>query len=187
MYKKEIPIIIEHLQKGNTILYPTDTIWGIGCDASNSEAIDKIFTIKNRKPEQKFIVLVENLKMLQCYVEGIPQVIVELLEQSLSPTTIIYPKGINLAANAYASDGSIAIRIPKDDFCIELIKQFGKPIISTSANFHGEKSPCCFMEINLELIKTINYAVNYKQQDAKSNITSKIYKLNTDNNIVKIR
>jgi L-threonylcarbamoyladenylate synthase len=187
MFKNEIPIITSFLKQGKTILYPTDTIWGIGCDAKHKEAVNQIFEIKKRNPEQKFIILVNSIAMLEEYTEKLSDELVHRLEGFVRPTTIIYPKGKNLAVNALSSDGSVAIRIPKDDFCQQLITDFGGPIISTSANYHGEESPCCFKSINKALINAVDYVVNYKQEDPATSGASQIFKLNLNNDFIQLR
>src|SRR5688572_18774909 len=131
----EIQNAVEVLRKGGTILYPTDTVWGIGCDATNEKAVEKIISIKERESSKSLIILVSDERMLNKYVKEIPAIALDLARQASDPLTIIYDEGINLATNVLADDGSIAIRIPHEEFCNKLIYRFGRPLVSTSANF----------------------------------------------------
>lgn len=151
------------LQKGGTILYPTDTIWGLGCDATNRKAVRALKKIKKRADRKSFIVLVENEDMLREYVSDIPDVAWELLKSIDTPLTIVYPKAKNLAKSVISEDGSIGIRIPKDLFVQELLKAFGKPLVSTSANFSGDPSPTTFRDIHPDLLDAVDYAVEYNR------------------------
>lgn len=156
--------VISCLKQEKTILYPTDTVWGLGCDATNEEAVKKIYQLKNREESKSLIILVDSIEMLKKYVGNIPKKALEILKTSKKPTTIIYngPKG--LAPNTIASDNTIAIRIPQDEFCIQLIKEFGKPIVSTSANVSGEPTPKSFSEISQAILKSVDYVVNLHQE-----------------------
>ncbi len=153
------------LKEGKTLLYPTDTVWGIGCDATNERAVKKIYQIKKREESKSLIILVDSLEMLLNYVEKIPKKAKEILQTSSSPTTIIYQGAKNLAKNTIASDGTIAIRIVQDPFCQELIKQFGKPLVSTSANISGNPTPKSFSEIDQSILNTVDYVVNLRQNE----------------------
>lgn len=141
------------LMAGEVILYPTDTVWGLGCDATNFEAVEKIYKIKQRAASKSLIVLVDSLAMLQAYVGEIPQTAIDILQQATRPTTIIYNNPKGFAKNTIAEDNTIAIRIVQHEFCQQLLQQFGKPIISTSANISGEPTPKSFDEIS-DVIKT---------------------------------
>ncbi|CAM1362660.1 L-threonylcarbamoyladenylate synthase [Tenacibaculum sediminilitoris] len=156
--------ILDNLRQGNTILYPTDTVWGLGCDATNEEAVKKIYKIKNRKESKSLIILVDSIEMLQNHVGNIPEKALKILKETKKPTTIIYNNPIRLAPNTIASDNTIAIRIPQDEFCIQLIKEFGKPIVSTSANVSGEPTPKSFSEISQAILKNVDYVVNLHQE-----------------------
>ena len=145
------------LKSGGTILYPSDTIWGIGCDATNQRAAQKIYNIKGRDKESSFIVLLDEPKKISDYVNNIPDILWDLIDSIDFPTTIIYPEAKNLPKNVTAKDGSIAIRIIREGFAHELIKQFKKPLVSTSANFSGETSPLLFKDIAEDLIKKVDY------------------------------
>jgi L-threonylcarbamoyladenylate synthase len=142
----------EILKNGGTILYPTDTIWGIGCDATNEEACQKILKLKQRSEDKSFIVLVDSIQMLEKYTVSFPEVCYDLIDFAVRPLTIIYPNSRGLAPSVIAKDGSVGIRVTNDPFCIKLIRTLKKPIVSTSANISGEKSPVNFATVS-ELIK----------------------------------
>ena len=169
--------VIKVLKSGGTILYPTDTIWGVGCDATNARAVERIYKIKLRDPGKSLVILVDTVEMLGRYVEQIPDVALELIERIRDPLTIIYPAARNLAKNSLASDGSIAIRIPVSDFCRELIQRFGKPIVSTSANISGDPSPLTFGKISEKIISIVDYVVELSDQVAASPKPSTIIKI----------
>jgi len=168
---------LETLKNGGLILYPTDTIWGIGCDATNAEAVEKIFALKGRDKQKSMIVLLHNDNQLASYVNDIPEVAYSLMEYNERPLTIVYSNAKNLAANVPAEDGSIGIRVVKHPFCEHLLQRFKKPIISTSANISGEPSPKSFADISERIIDGVDYVVAY-QQDAKGDgISSTVMKL----------
>ena len=181
MKDKNIKDIITVLNSGGLILYPTDTIWGIGCDATNQKAVEKVYFIKKRKNSKALISLTANKEQLTKYTKYIPKE-----AENKSPTTIIYNKIDGLAKNLLAKDGSAAIRIVQDKFCKELILQFGKPIVSTSANISGQKNPSKFSEITNEIINNIDYIVNLRKHEIMSHPSS-ILKLTVYGNIQKIR
>ena len=141
------------------ILYPTDTIWGIGCDATNEKAVEKIFLLKKRADEKSMIVLVADKKEVLHYVASPDLSIFDYLDKTTKPTTVIYDNAIGLASNLIGKDGSIAIRICKDEFCRHLIKRFRKPVVSTSANISGEPPPANFSEINALIKEGVQYIV----------------------------
>lgn len=147
--------LVETLKSGGIILYPTDTIWGLGCDATNIDAINRIFEIKNREKAKSLIILVESEKRLQDLVD-VPAMAWEIIDLSEKPVTIIYDNPRNLPQELLAEDGSIGIRLVKDNFCKRLISKLNKPLVSTSANFSGEKSPMQFSEISLDLQKKVD-------------------------------
>jgi len=175
------------LREGGIILYPTDTIWGLGCDPSNDAAINRIFKIKSRGENKSLIILADGLPMIERYVKEIPEIVYELAEVSDTPLTIIYPNGKNLAAGVCAEDDSVAIRICHDDFCRELISRFRKPIVSTSANLSGNTSPANFSEIEKSLIDKVDYVVKYRQNDLSKSFASPVIKVNHDGTIKIIR
>lgn len=179
-FVNEISHIVELLKSGKIIIYPTDTIWGIGCDATVGASVAKIYEIKKRADHKSLIILVSDIEMLKDYVEEIPPLAIKLMNETKIPLTIIFQNAKNLAKNAIASDGSIAIRIPNDEFCKTLISSFGKPIISTSANFSGQKPPANFSEIDKNLLKKADYVVKYRQDDVSKSKSSTIVKIEDD-------
>lgn len=180
MLKHEINKALEVIKTGGIILYPTDTVWGIGCDATNSQAVEKIIEIKKRASNKGFIVLLDSDNKLQSYVNPVPEIAYDLIEYAENPLTIIYSGAKNLAANVIAPDGSVGIRIVKHDFCQQLIQQFRKPIVATSANISGNATPKNFSEINLKLFELVDYVVNIQQNSTEKNLPSTIMKLEAD-------
>ena len=164
---------------------PTDTIWGISCDATNSNAIMKIYSLKKRSLNKPFITLVSNLFLLENIVGEIPDKIIKLIENEKKPTTLIYKSGKNISNKVFSSDGSVAIRLVKDIFCKKLIEKFGKPIVSTSANINNEIAPKSFAQINQKIINGVDYIVNLKRESNLKN-PSRIISV-TDNKIFQIR
>jgi len=183
----EIQNAVEVLRKGGTILYPTDTVLGIGCDATNEKAVELIFQIKKREKEKSLIVLVNDTRMLHKYVKEVPAIALDLIQETETPLTIIYDEGINLAKNVLGDDGSIAIRIPKDEFCNKLIYKFGKPIVSTSANLSGENAPQNFKVVNIEILSYSDYVVNWRLDDDSHAKASSIIKVKNNGEIKIIR
>lgn len=178
---------VEVLKAGGIILYPTDTIWGIGCDATNEKAVQRIYQIKNREDSKSMLVLMENPALLDRYVDDVPEVAWDLVEISTTPLTVIYSKAKNLAKNLVASDGSIGIRFTKEEFTRKLLQRFRKPIVSTSANISGEKSPAFFNEISNEIKNLVDYIVEYRQDDTVPAKPSSIIKLGEGGRIEIIR
>lgn len=165
------------IENDGVILYPTDTIWGIGCSAKSDIAIQKIIDLKGRKPEKGFVVLVESIEMLKNYIGSIHPRIETLLFHHHRPITVIYPRAQNLSKLACAPDGSVAIRIVNDEFCKELIWASGLPLISTSANISGQKYPSHFGEIGSDIIQSVDYVVKYRQNDTSQTEPSVIIKM----------
>jgi L-threonylcarbamoyladenylate synthase len=165
------------LKGGGVILYPTDTIWGLGCDATSSSAIEKIFKTKSRAEGKNLIILVNGESMLERYVKNVPEAAYQITNVSDKPVTIIYPEGKNLAPGVCAEDGSVGIRICNDPFCLELITRFRKPIVSTSANLSGKPSPAHFGEIDEAIINAVNYTVNHRQNDRQKQVASPVIKI----------
>lgn len=160
---KEVLNTIDALQAGDVILYPTDTVWGLGCDATDEVAVSKIYKIKNRQESKSLIILVSSIEMLQQYVK-VPQKAIEILQNSVKPTSIIYNNPTGLAANVIAKDNTVAIRIVEHDFCRKMIQQFGKPIVSTSANISGNPTPTSFSEIQKTILEAADYIVNLQRE-----------------------
>ncbi len=175
--REDINKALETLKNGGLILYPTDTIWGIGCDATNAEAVERVFELKGRAKEKSLIVLLHNENQLAGYVNDVPEVAYQLIEYTDKPLTIIYSNAKNLASNAVADDGSIGIRLVKHPFCEQLLQRFRKPIISTSANISGQPSAAKFDDIDEEIIKGVDYVVKYGQQERTIGTPSTIMKL----------
>jgi L-threonylcarbamoyladenylate synthase len=180
IFDEDIKDSLITLRNGGIILYPTDTIWGIGCDATNLSAIDKIFRIKSRDRNKSLIVLVDGEQMLERYVSDIPEIISELTSVSDTPLTIIYPNGKNLATGVCSEDGSVGIRICRDEFCAELITRFRKPIVSTSANFSGKPAPENFSEIEKAVKEAVDFVVKYRQDDRQKYSVSPVIKVEQD-------
>lgn len=175
--KTEINNALDVLRKGGTILYPTDTVWGIGCDATNNKAVDKIFKLKKRSEHKTMIILLDEKEKLQRYVEHLPDITYDLINSIDTPTTIIYSHARNLAKNVIAKDGTVAIRIVQDDFCRELIRELDKPLVSTSANIAGEETPVVFSKISPEIYDYVDYVVKLRTKTINKLKPSTIIKL----------
>lgn len=177
----------EVLKKGGIILYPTDTIWGIGCDATNEEAVRRIYALKQRDDSKSMLVLMDNPAKLQTYVKEVPDIAWDLIELTDKPLTIIYDGAKNLATNLIAEDGSIGIRITAEAFSMELCRQFRKPIVSTSANISGEPSPATFPQIGQAVRDGVDFIATYRQKEQGKTQPSAIVKLERDGSIKIIR
>lgn len=151
---------IKVLKDGGVILYPTDTVWGIGCDATNRAAVDKVFAIKKREDSKSLITLASDMDMVARYVKEFPEIAISLIEVNDRPMTIIYPGAVGLAENVIAGDGSAGIRIPMDEFCKKLIAKFRRPIVSTSANLSGSKSPATYKDIESYIKESVDFPVD---------------------------
>lgn len=178
---------IEVLKRGGIILYPTDTIWGIGCDATNENAVRRIYEIKKREDSKSMLVLMENPALLDRYVDDVPEIAWDLVEITTTPLTVIYPNAKNLAKNLVADDGSIGIRFTKEEFTSRLLQRFRRPLVSTSANISGEKAPAHFGEISDEIKRQVDYIVEYRQDDTTPARPSGIIKLGPGGRIEIIR
>ena len=187
MLKEEVEKALLVLKEGGIILYPTDTIWGIGCDACNAEAVEKIFKLKGRNEAKSMIILLDSENKIPSYVRDVPDIAYDLIEFAENPLTIVYSGAKNLAANAIADDGTIGIRITRDEFSKQLIQRFKKPIISTSANISDQDSPSNFNEISKVIVQGVDLVVNWKQEDTTIKKTSTIMKLEPDGRFVFIR
>jgi L-threonylcarbamoyladenylate synthase len=177
---------IDHLKNGGILLYPTDTIWGLGCDATNETACQKIMQLKNRPVEKSFIVLVDSIQQLEKIVPEFHDVCYDLIELSERPLTIIYPSAKGIAPSVLAANGSIAIRVTKDPICLKLIRGLRQPIVSTSANLSGEKTPTCFDEIAQQLKNGVDAVVNERLTE-KMITPSQIIKIDLDGSVKIIR
>jgi L-threonylcarbamoyladenylate synthase len=186
-FEKEVEQALEILRKGGVILYPTDTIWGIGCDATNENAVKRIYQIKNREDSKSMIILVADERDILQYVAAPDLSVFDFIEEQTHPTTIIFEHAVGLPDNLVAEDGSIAIRIVKDEFCKHLIKRLRKPIVSTSANISGHASPKNFSEISDEIKKAVDRIVKWRQDDTTPSQPSQIIKWNNDGTRTVIR
>lgn len=175
------------MMDGGVILYPTDTIWGIGCDATNEEAVRRVYEIKQRSDSKAMLVLVDSLVKVDFYVSDFPNIAYDLIEMSGKPLTIIYSNARNLAPNLLAEDGSVGIRVTNEPFSQALCRQFRKAIVSTSANISGESSPACFAEISEELKSKVDYVMQSRQNEKPIAKPSSIIKLGSKGEIMIIR
>jgi len=174
---EDIKKAITVLREGGIILYPTDTIWGLGCDASNKEAVERIYKIKQRSDSKSMLVLVSRPEMIQFYIDELSDNAYDLFDLATEPLTVILDDVKNLAENLIAIDGSVGFRVTKEDFSQKLVQQFKMPIVSTSANISGNPAPAIFDEISEEIISAVDYVVEYRQDDTTKSKPSKIIKL----------
>lgn len=184
--KTEIENALAVLKKGGLILYPTDTVWGIGCDATHPQAIENIYALKKRSNDKSLICLVSDLRMLEQFVERVPKAAYDVIKFSVDPTTIIYDEPIRISENLIADDNSLAIRIVQNEFCQKLIRKLKRPIVSTSANISGESSPGSFQEISKEILEGVDYIVNL-EHEKESGKPSTIIKIKNDGTVKVIR
>lgn len=184
--KTEINNSLNCLKSGGTLIYPTDTAWGLGCDPVNDKAINKIHEIKKSDKTKPMLVLMNSTAMLERYVNHIPPIAFELMEAAIHPLTIIYPEAKNISEKLMGEDGSIGVRIINDNFCLNLLKRFRRPIVSTSANISGEELPTGADDINKEILSKVDYIVD-TQYNNKTNRYSDIIKLGTKGEIQIIR
>ncbi len=178
---------VEVMRKGGVILYPTDTVWGIGCDATNSEAVAKVYAIKKRDDSKAMICLVDSDIRLQRYVRNAPEVALNIMELATKPTTIIFDNAVNLAENLIAEDGSIAMRITNEEFSKELCYRFQKPIVSTSANVSGLPAAQNFRNISEEILNAVDYVCWSRRQEKQTHTPSSIIKISNNGEIQIIR
>ncbi|TLP80383.1 L-threonylcarbamoyladenylate synthase [Maribacter sp. ACAM166] len=183
---EEINKCIDVLENGGLILYPTDTVWGIGCDATNEAAVEKVFKLKQRDDNKALICLVANDAMLEKHVEAVPDLAYDIIDLSSKPTTIIYDKPRKVAKNLIAADDTLAIRVAQDKFCKYLIGKFKKPIVSTSANISRSPTPKSFQNIDKAILSGVDYVVNL-QQDKQNEFASSIIRLANDGTVKIIR
>lgn len=186
-FEDDIVTCLTVLHRGGIILYPTDTVWGIGCDATNAAAVAKIYDLKKRSDEKSMIVLLAEENEIRKYVTDPDPKIFDYIKGIHKPTTFIYEGGIGLAKNMIQEDGTVAIRICNDAFCKQLIKKFGKPIVSTSANISGYPPPAIFEDIDIEIKNGVDYIVQHRRDDLTAAMPSAIVKLNADGSLTIIR
>jgi len=183
---EEINNCIKELKAGNLILYPTDTVWGIGCDATNPDAVNKVYALKKREDTKALICLVAHQAMLERHVKEVPEVAYDIIDLATKPTTIVFDEPVGVAKNLIADDNTLAIRVASDKFCQYLINKFGKPIVSTSANISGQPTPKRFQDIQSEILKGVDYVVNLPDVNNDPSPSS-IIKLASDGQVKVIR
>lgn len=183
----ELKAALEVLKNGGIILYPTDTIWGIGCDATNEKAVDKIYALKKRTDSKSMILLVDNENRIPSYVDAVPDTAWSLIEYSEKPLTIIYDKGKNLPKNVLAEDGSVAIRVTRDEFCKKLLERLRKPLISTSANLSSHPAPQDFGQIDDAIRSGVDYIVDWRREEKNNPSPSTIIRLKGNGEIIFVR
>ncbi len=186
-YESDVKACVQSMTQGGVILYPTDTIWGLGCDAHQAEAIDRIFEIKKRSPHKSFVVLMTDTRQLSKYLANPLPDLDSLLEEFIEPTTVVYENAINLPDALLAADGSIAVRITRDPFCRSLIKRLRAPLVSTSANISGTGGAAIYSQISDEIKNAADYIVHWRRDDESLRPPSSILKLQADGIWTKIR
>lgn len=186
-FKADINQALEVLRKGGIILYPTDTVWGIGCDATNQEAVKRVYQLKRRTDSKAMIVLVDSPAMVEHYVEEMPEIAWDLIEAAVNPMTIVYDKAIGLAPNLGAFDGSVGIRVTTEKFSSMLCRRLHHPLVSTSANISGNPTPKVFNEISTEIINGVDYVVAYRRDDTKPHAPSSVIKLSNSGEVKILR
>lgn len=186
-FKQDIEECVKVLQAGGLILYPTDTVWGIGCDATNEKAVSRIYAVKQRDERKSMIILLADEKDILKYTDQQFPSVYDYVKGANKPVTVVYEKAINLAPNLVNSDGSIGIRVVKDEFCKRLILAFGKPIVSTSSNISGYPAPGIFADIDIRIKDSVDYIVHHRQDDMEPALPSTVIKLNADGSITVIR
>lgn len=184
-FEQDIKNALDILRRGGIIVYPTDTIWGIGCDATNAEAVNKIYMLKHRAESKSMLALVDSEASLERWVENVPEAAWQLIEAAVSPLTIIYDKPIGIAPNLLAEDGSLGIRITEETFSRELCRRLRHPLVSTSANVSGEKAPASFNDISKEILEGADYVAEYRRKEDVKAVASNIIKV-SDSGVFKI-
>lgn len=186
-YEQDIKAAVDVLRRGGVILYPTDTVWGIGCDATNAEAVAKVYAIKKREDSKALICLVDSDARLQRYVRNVPQVAWDIIDCAVRPTTLILDGATGLASNLIAEDGSVAVRVTNEPFSKELCFRFQKAIVSTSANISGEPAASNYCDLSPELLEAVDYVCTSRRQEKKPHTPSSIIKLSEDREVKIIR
>ena len=189
--REEIQKALEVLRSGGVILYPTDTVWGVGCDATNPEAVAKVYAIKKREDSKSLVLLASNMDMICRYVKEVPEMAIQLVEVNDKPMTIIYPGAVvgnnGLAPSTVAEDGTVGMRIPMMDFCQQLTARLGRPLVSTSANISGQQTPKNFAEISEEIKAAVDHIVDPSLEKGATGQSSSIIKVGLDYSIEIIR
>ena len=186
-FEQDIKSCLEVINRGGTILYPTDTVWGIGCDALNGDAIEKVYNLKQRPKGKSCIVLLADARDILQYVAAPPPDIIAIVEQFSQPTTVVFDGALGFPDNLAGDDGSIAIRIPDDPFCKALIKRMKKPLVSTSANISGKPSPQTFDQVEAEIIQGVDYAVQFRRADTTIRPPSRVVRINENGDLEILR
>ncbi len=184
-FNDDMKSCIEVLRKGGLIIYPTDTVWGIGCDATNSDAVKKVYALKQREDSKALITLVDSVAALERVVTDVPEVAYQLIDVAVDPMTVVYDRGVGVAPELLASDGSIGVRVTSEPFSQELCRRFRRPIVSTSINISGEPSPKCFGDISPELLEAVDYVCRTKRDEPWATKPSTVIKL-SDGGLIKI-
>jgi L-threonylcarbamoyladenylate synthase len=187
MLQDEVKKAVEVMKSGGVILYPTDTIWGIGCDATNAEAVKRVYEIKRRADSKALICLVDSEARLSRYVRNVPDVAWDMIELATSPLTMVFDGASGLAPNLLAEDGSVGLRVTREEFSNQLCFRFQKPVVSTSANVSGEPSPATFDEISDEIKSAVDYIVNYSRQSKEKHKPSSVVKMKSNGEFVILR
>lgn len=186
-YKEDLDKAVQCLRSGGIILYPTDTVWGIGCDATNSEAVAKIFTLKERADAKSMLVLVDSIPALERVIPEVPDVAYDMIDLAIRPITIIYDDAKGIAPALIAEDGSLGVRVTKERFSQDICRILRRPIVSTSANISGEPTPAIFSAISQAIVNGVDYVVNYRQLDNSKAHPSQIIKLGRGGEVKVIR
>lgn len=186
-FKDDIEKALETLFSGGIILYPTDTVWGLGCDATKPDAVAKVRKIKQAEDDKSMLIILNNINRIYSYSDAVPEVALDLIEIADKPTTVIFSEAKNLAENLPAADGSIGIRVVNEAFCNKLLQKFKKPIVSTSANITGKKTPSYYRQISEEVKQKVDYIVRYRQEEITGAQASSIIKIAADSSIKIIR
>lgn len=186
-FRADLDEALKTLKRGGIILYPTDTVWGIGCDATNAEAVAKIYALKQRADAKSMLVLVDSIPALERIIPDIPEVAYDLVELATKPLTIIYDKASGVAPALIAEDGSLGVRLTQEAFSSALCRALRRPLVSTSANISGEPTPLRFSAISQEIIDGVDYVVGYRQNDAQNSPPSQIIKLGSNGEVKIIR
>lgn len=174
---EDIRAAVDVMRRGGLVLYPTDTVWGIGCDATNDEAVRKVFALKRRADAKALITLVSDVAMLERYVDEVPEVAYQLIDCAVSPITIVYDRGVGVAPSLLASDGSIGIRVTSEIYSRSLCRAMRRPVVSTSANISGVVTPQCFASIAPEIIDGVDYVAAYRRDDTSPSVPSSVIKI----------
>ena len=187
MLRDEVAKAFKIIQDGGIILYPTDTIWGIGCDATNTEAVQKIYRLKQRDEAKSMIILLDTDNKLQSYVQEVPEIAYDLIQYAENPLTLVMPGAKNISTALIAADGSIGVRVTSNEFCQQLIQRLRKPLVSTSANISGKPSPQYFSQIDQEIIDGVDYVVDIDQHSMEIKTPSTIMRLSPNGSFEFIR